>query len=188
MSLPAEVHVVAGPNGSGKSTYVSRWDRRFPIFDPDAIAKEAPGKGGNELIYSGRQLHAFVNKMIGANTTFGIETTLSGKTVIRMVEACRSAGFKFILHFVFVEGLFIARARVAHRVAIGGHGVPEHDQSRRFERSLRNAKSLVRLADVSYVIDNSARSGHRLVAQFESGEALFLAPDAPDWLLPETAP
>ncbi len=45
--------------------------------------------------------------------------------------------------------------RVHDRVAAGGHGVPEDKIRSRYHLSLKNLSKLVRIADMTRIIDNS---------------------------------
>ena len=41
-------------------------------------------------------------------------------------------GYYVEVHYVGVENVEIAKKRVAHRVSVGGHGIPERDIERRY--------------------------------------------------------
>ncbi len=47
-------------------------------------------------------------------------------------------GYRISIHFIELPSADMAVQRVEQRVAAGGHGVPETDVRRRFERGLRH--------------------------------------------------
>jgi predicted ABC-type ATPase len=74
--------LIAGPNGSGKST-ITRWNldllRRFPIIDPDAIARTIQVNSKiSSALAAGRQALNEAESYLQASRSFAVETTLSG--------------------------------------------------------------------------------------------------------------
>jgi predicted ABC-type ATPase len=179
--------LLAGPNGSGKSTlarqpdFLDKADRLGAVFlNPDELAKSAPF-GTNSLIWSGREMHRLTEQYTAARQSFIVETTLSGNNHFRTVENCTRASYRIALHYVFVSSLKLANARVALRVRLGGHDVPEADQARRYEKSFLNASKLIGLCDEAFVYQNDQLTGHELVAVYDQGRAIFKAIKN-DWL------
>lgn len=172
MAIEPQLHVLAGPNGSGKSTYADAWKRNFVIHNPDEIAKSLKNHVGNTLIEAGRIIHRQIESDTAARNTFGVETTLSGHQVLRTMQRVKQLGYLVYLHFVYVEKLTLSRARVAHRVSMGGHGVPEEDQLRRFDRSFENLPKAIAIADMAMIFNNSAQS-HKLVAVYDRGKSVY---------------
>jgi hypothetical protein len=68
--------------------------------------------------------------------TFALETTLSGKTYIRLFRRASKLGYEIELHYLWLSSPAQAVARVRMRVRQGGHHVPAADVRRRFKRSL----------------------------------------------------
>ena len=68
--------------------------------------------------------------------TFALESTLSGKTYLRLLKQARKIGFAIELHFLWLSNPMQAIARVRQRVKLGGHAVPAADIRRRFKRGL----------------------------------------------------
>lgn len=79
-----------------------------------------------------------------------VETTLSSLMYAREAPAWRQAGYSIWLYFLEVATADIAVARIALRVAAGGHGIPERDIRRRYARGLRLLPAYRSLADVWY--------------------------------------
>ena len=76
--------------------------------------------------------------MLAAKASFAIESTLSGKTYVAMIREAKALGYRFVLHYIVIDSDTQAVDRVALRVKIGGHHVPEDDVRRRFERSRKH--------------------------------------------------
>jgi len=87
-----------------------------------------------------------------------------------MLDA-RERGFEVVLVYIGMPDPAINVARVARRVSLGGHNVPEEDIRRRYKRSLRNLPIAASRADASILFDNSTEQGYELVAIFEPGKA-----------------
>jgi predicted ABC-type ATPase len=82
----------------------------------------------------------------------------------------RSAGYRVCLFFLWLPSADIAVARVANRVAQGGHNVPSVDIRRRYVSGLRNLFHLYRsLLDAWWLYDASC-SPPRLIASEEKGK------------------
>lgn len=70
--------------------------------------------------------------------SFAFETTLSGRGYLKDIRDWRQQGYVVKLFFLSVTSPEEAIARVAARVAQGGHHVPEDIVRRRFAAGLRN--------------------------------------------------
>ena len=77
-----------------------------------------------------------VDECLRRRETFALETTLSGKTYIRLFRRARQLRFEIELHYLWLSSPAQAIARVRQRVQQGGHHVPATDIRRRFRRSL----------------------------------------------------
>jgi predicted ABC-type ATPase len=77
-----------------------------------------------------------VDECLRRRETFALETTLSGKTYIRIFQRARKFGYEIELHYLWLSSPAQAIARVRQRVQQGGHHVPVADIRRRFKRSL----------------------------------------------------
>lgn len=149
-ALPDAV-LIAGANGAGKTTFARNL---LPLSHPacvflnaDEIQREpafaAPAAAGRELL---RRLDAHVAQ----SADFAIETTLSSMMYARRIPAWRRAGYAITLYFLEVATADLAVARVAQRVAAGGHGIPDADIRRRHARGLALLPTYRGLADIWY--------------------------------------
>lgn len=89
-------------------------------------------------------------------SSFAFETSLSGRTYLRMIRKWRADGYHVTLIFLSLGTPEEAIRRVRARVRQGGHDVPEHVIRRRFVTGWRNFKTIYRQAvDERLVYDNS---------------------------------
>jgi predicted ABC-type ATPase len=64
-----------------------------------------------------------------------IETTLSGKYLVKYITQAKKLDFHISLIYLFLESPDTNITRVRNRVLNGGHNVPQNDIIRRFYRS-----------------------------------------------------
>ncbi|RBP48069.1 putative ABC-type ATPase [Roseimicrobium gellanilyticum] len=162
MRIPDEsptLLLIGGCNGTGKTTFARRLlpaegIERF--LNADELARGlSPLKPELTALRAGRLLLEEARRLIDARSSFGLESTLSGKTYARLLEEAKTAGFVIMLHFLVVPSPEVAIERVAQRVQKGGHHVPDADIRRRFRRSVENfLHTYVSLADAWKVWDN----------------------------------
>jgi predicted ABC-type ATPase len=84
---------------------------------------------------AGRLLLDEARALVAARASFAIESTLSGRTHLALIRDAKARGYRFLLHYIVIGSATQAVARVALRVKVGGHHVPEADVRRRYERS-----------------------------------------------------
>ncbi|MBE9020005.1 zeta toxin family protein, partial [Chroococcidiopsidales cyanobacterium LEGE 13417] len=141
LELKPTLTIVAGPNGSGKSTYTRaiRESLGVPVIDPDWEARLVrPDAPQAAAVEGGKQAIKRARAYLVNNQSFAAETTLAGKTYLRMMAEAKQNGWLINLIYVGVASVETSIDRVAQRVAQGGHNVPEEDIRRRYTRSLAN--------------------------------------------------
>jgi predicted ABC-type ATPase len=105
-----------------------------------------------------------------AKTNFAFETTLSGRTYVRVLQRVKSAGFRLHMFYLWVPNPELTLVRIRERVEQGGHNVPEKDVRRRFGRTLGNLFALYRpLLYTLHFFDNSSTMPH-LIFKEEAGQ------------------
>jgi predicted ABC-type ATPase len=115
-------------------------------------------------IDAGRIVLQMAEGFLSNGQSFAVETTLSGNTYLRMMRRAKELGYSVVLMYVGTADVSINIERVRHRVANGGHDVPEADQRRRYPRSFANLRRAFELADEVVLYDNSTLAGHVEVA------------------------
>jgi predicted ABC-type ATPase len=160
MDTEPTLWIIAGPNGVGKTTYAFRHIRAVAgtvrFVNMDEIARGlSPLDPAAEQRAAARIALARIDEMIGARTSFSLETTLSGRTHLTAIAAARALGFRIHLLFFAVVAVETCLSRVARRVSEGGHAVAESDIRRRFERASRNVPIYAPLCDLWRIYDNN---------------------------------
>jgi predicted ABC-type ATPase len=161
--------IIAGANGAGKSTLTSGNLDIFgsiPLLDPDAFTKVLHSAGtGIAAIGAGKEVVRLAKEHLERRESFAVETTLSGKNYLQMMQYARGIerGFEVVLIYIGTESVEINLARIAKRVLAGGHNVPEVDVRRRYVRSLQNLPIAAGNADQVLLFDNSHELGYQPV-------------------------
>ena len=135
------IYLIAGCNGAGKTTFAKEFLPKevkcLRFLNADEIARGlSPLKPSASAIQAGRLLLEQVDEYLRRHETFGLESTLSGKTYIRLFQRALKGGYEIELHYLWLSSPEQAVARVRQRVKLGGHHVPAADIRRRFKRSL----------------------------------------------------
>jgi predicted ABC-type ATPase len=157
------VIVIAGPNGAGKTTFAQEFlpnEAGCPIFvNADLIAAGlSPFAPETAAVRAGRIMVSEIRRHTLAGVDFAFETTLAGKRYSRMIPTWQAAGYLVRLIFLRLHDPDLAVARVAMRVAQGGHNVAEEVIRRRFAQGWSNFQNLYReLVDSWQLYDNSEK-------------------------------
>jgi predicted ABC-type ATPase len=101
------------------------------------------------LLAASRLFLREIEQRIAAREDFAFETTLAGRTYLRLVERLHTDGWRVELIFLALPSFEMSKLRVAERVAHGGHNIPVADIERRFPRSLSHL-----LNDFSHRVDS----------------------------------
>jgi predicted ABC-type ATPase len=194
------LYVLAGVNGAGKSSIGGHLLQREELtwFNPDTFARELKAATGcdqetanaNAWHESMRRLEEAIAK--GLNHAF--ETTLGGESVTaKILQAAKT--HSVLIWFCGLSSPELHIARVAARVAAGGHPIPEEKIRERYSQAQMNLINLMPHVAYIKVYDNSLEAAADgtvpdpiLVLEMENGRALLPAPDdlnalqrAPQW-------
>jgi predicted ABC-type ATPase len=156
-----KVIIIAGPNGAGKTTFAREYlpnEANCPIFiNADLIAAGlAPFSPETAAVKAARLMLKEIEFNVKTGNSFAIETTLSGKAYAKDILQWKKLGYDITLAFLSLPDPEIAIARVAARVAAGGHNIPEATIRRRFKAGLNNFHQLYSpLANSWSLYDNS---------------------------------
>jgi predicted ABC-type ATPase len=177
--------LVVGPNGAGKSTFVrltlAAVLPHASFVKADLIARQRWPHDAEAHSYEAARIAAATREaLIARREPFMTETVFSHPSKLDLLRAAGAAGYYTALHVVMVPEE-LAVARVAARVAAGGHAVPEEKIRGRYTRLWPLVADAIVLADTATVYDNSRRAGPRVVAGFSHGFAVG-DPLWPDWV------
>lgn len=151
--------ILGGCNGAGKTTLARELLPRLGVMrflNADEIARGlSPLDPSLCAFRAGRLLLEEARLLMAGRGSFAIESTLSGKTYVALIREAKALGYRVVLHYVMIGSATQAVARVALRVRLGGHDVPEADVRRRFYRSRRHfLEEYLPLADEWGLWDN----------------------------------
>ncbi|MCU1369316.1 MAG: hypothetical protein JWO77_510 [Ilumatobacteraceae bacterium] len=176
--------LVVGPNGAGKTSFVTSVLRPVhpgaPFVNADEIAKARwPGDEEAHAYDASRAASDARAALIGQRRAFIAETVCSHPSKLDLIDDAQASGYDVALHVVLVP-LELAKARVIHRVAAGGHSVPVEKITARFDRLWVIVAEAIDRCDTASCWDNSRFDGPSNVAAFTSGE-VDRAPKWPSW-------
>lgn len=166
-STSPHVVIIAGPNGSGKSTTAPMLLRdTFAVTEfvnADAIAQGLSAFAPDRVaLEAGKIMLTRLRELADKRVSFAFETTLASRSFASWVERLRETGYRVHLLFLTLPSIQSAIARVANRVRLGGHNIPEDIIRRRFASGLSNLFTLyMPVVDTWKIYDNS-RPGYPL--------------------------
>lgn len=145
--------IIAGPNGAGKTTFALQYLPEIASYqkfiNADLIAAGlSPLSPETALIPASKLFLKEIKNCIVTRQTFAFETTLSGRSYLKLIKQLRAEGWQIELIYLALPNAEMSKLRVAERVIHGGHNIQLPDIQRRFPRSLRNL-----LTEFSSVVD-----------------------------------
>ncbi len=156
------VLIIAGPNGAGKTTaapaLLNEALQISHFVNADTIAAGLSGFAPEKVaVQAGRAMLKRMHYLAQGQENFAFETTLASRTFAPWIIDLKKNGYFFHLTFLFLEGPDLAVSRVAERVKLGGHFVPEDTIRRRYQGGLKNFFRLyMPIANSWQMYDNSA--------------------------------
>jgi predicted ABC-type ATPase len=167
------LYLVGGCNGAGKTTFAKTYFGSIapqPRFhNADLLAQGlSPLRPEALAMKAGRLLLREIHSSVLARESFVLESTLSGRTYVRLLTDAKSAGYEIELHYLWLGNPQVAVQRVKQRVLEGGHDVPIDAILRRKSRSETHLiESYAPLANRWVVYDNEVVPP-RLIASSET--------------------
>jgi len=150
--------IFAGVNGAGKSTLYNMLGKDFGYrLNSDEIVHDNnwDWRSTSSQMEAGKVLLRKQNELLANRLPFNRETTLCGRSIIKLIEQAKSDGYFVELFYVGVSSPDIAIKRVAEREKRGGHGVSADTIERRFDNSMENLKSVFGKCDIVHLYDNT---------------------------------
>ena len=153
--------IFAGVNGAGKTTLYSTLLQENHDFgvrvnsDEIVISNAGDWRNKSDQAKAMKIAVKLIKDCMNKGISFNQETTLTGRSMINNILKAKKLGYKIIMNYVGLSSSELAIQRVAHRVSMGGHGIPEENIKRRYYVSLSKLKELMSLIDELYIYDNS---------------------------------
>jgi predicted ABC-type ATPase len=121
--------IIAGPNGSGKTTFALQYLPQIAqcnrFINADLIAAGlSPLAPDRQLLAASRLFLKEIETSIQQQENFAFETTLSGRSYLKLIRRLRTQGWRTELIYLALPSPEISRQRVAERVSHGGHNIP----------------------------------------------------------------
>jgi ATPase len=156
-------YIFAGVNGSGKSTlyktnFLNKDIKNSIRINTDEIVYSfGDWKSNIDQIKAGKIAIQLRNKCFLEEKSFNEETTLTGKTILKIINKAKYLGYKIHLYYIGIDNPEIAKERVKNRVARGGHGISPEIIEKRYYESLQNLEKLIYQCDSIEIYDNSEK-------------------------------
>lgn len=185
-------YLLAGPNGAGKST----------LYKALVLAGTIPSSAEfvNADLYEAAHLQHVTDvqarseqarlwadsrraELVSTGLSFVSETVFSHASKLTLIEEAQAQGFFVMLLVVALDQPQRLLARVAQRVAEGGHPVPADRILGRYPRTLANLTQAVRLADAAVLYDSHdiTPGTHSAVALCKGTWTKELVQPLPQW-------
>ena len=174
------VIIIAGPNGAGKSTTAPAILKSAlgvtEFVNADTIAQGLSAFNPEKAAFhAGRVMLNRLQQLSDDHENFAFETTLASKTFAPWLKRLKADGYTFHLFFLWLPSPEFAVARVAERVRMGGHHVPDDTVCRRYRSGLDNFFTrYIPIADTWHVFDNSRESDPQLIATYDRVTGIFI--------------
>ncbi|WP_429946089.1 zeta toxin family protein [Bibersteinia trehalosi] len=146
-----------GTNGAGKSTLRTfNQDKVEIVIDSDNIAMQINPLNPRLVdIEAGRKAIELFQFAIKNQISFSMESTLSGRSILKRMEFAKENNFKTRLNYIGVDDPDINVERVKARVKAGGHFIDEETIRKRYDISRKNLINAIFINDETLVYDNS---------------------------------
>ena len=132
---------------------------------------------------AGRVMLEKIHSLGQRGADFGFETTLSGRTYIKLFRDLKKRGYQIHIFLLWLGSIKLALERIETRVKHGGHDIPEAIVRRRFDRSLSNFFEFYKPLAESWTIFDNSGDVPKVVAFEESGKLEIIDPQAYSFIL-----
>ena len=166
------LYVIAGCNGAGKTTasftvLPEKLKCREFVNADEIAAGISPFNPEGVAIQAGRLMIDRIIQLLKDGETFAFETTLATRSYVKLIQQAKKRGYFVTLLFFSLSTSEQAQRRVAQRVSMGGHNIPEDVIVRRYEAGLQNLFQLyMPVCDYWTLYDNSNCPAIRIASGF----------------------
>ena len=186
--MSPSVYIIAGPNGAGKTTFAREFLPNYAdcknFINADLIAQGvSPFSPEAAAFRAGRLMLEEIDLYANRGESFGFETTLSGRSHLRLIRNLKKRGYELHIFFLWVPTVDLALTRVRARVSEGGHDVPEVVVRRRFDRSIRNFLLHYRPLGDSWTLFDNAGATPAVIAFEKQGSLRIMNREHYDTLI-----
>lgn len=170
--------IIGGPNGAGKTTfalsYLPEYAHCRNFVNADLIASGlSPLSPEREWLAASRLFLQEIEHYIAGRENFAFETTLAGKTYLRLIRRLLAADWRVELYYLWLPSVEMSVERVAERVSHGGHNIPREDIIRRYPRSIHNLlEHYAPLCSSTICLDNSQATPEVIFVQDAQGRSV----------------
>lgn len=120
-------------------------------------------------IAAGRLVLERLDALLQDRADFVYETTLGSHQSIKLLRKAAELGYGTLLVFVALASPELHILRVAQRVSLGGHHIPDDAIRRRYVSSFDNLARAIPYCETVVVFDNSGGNGVRRVLTISNG-------------------
>jgi len=173
--------ILSGPNGSGKSTSAPSLLQGTlgvsEFVNADVIARGISGFDPEKAaIQAGRVMIQRLYHLSNHKMNFAFETTLASRSLVNQVERLKELfGYHSHLIYLWLNSPDLALERVAERVRLGGHDIPEDVIRRRYKAGLKNFFNLYcDLCDGWHFYDNSSSGFPVMIAKRDTPNGVIV--------------
>jgi predicted ABC-type ATPase len=149
------------------------------FVDADVVARALP-RSAASAVAAGRAMLTLLDELARGRQSFGFETTLASRSFAPRIRLLLQSGYECHLVFLWLPAADLAVARVAHRVRLGGHAVPEQTIRRRYRSGLRNFFQLYQPLTTTWRMYDNSTQTPRLIAS-GAGRELVTVDQADLW-------
>lgn len=177
--------LLVGPNGAGKTslyeTFIAWHFPELPFVNADRLAEHWQGEEKQYAYEAARLAAARREALLQLHRSFVTETVFSHPSKIELIKRAITLGYEVWLLVIYVDP-DVAVARVAYRVAEGGHAVPEEKIRGRHARLFDLVAKALPLVNRAILFDNSAPGhGHVAIVTVRKGGVQWRGARHPDW-------
>ncbi len=166
--MAKNLYIISGCNGAGKTTASYTVLPEIlgckEFVNADEIAHGlSPFNAASVAIEAGRLMLQRIEDLLTRDESFSIETTLATRSYVNLIQRAQKRGYFVTLLFFSLSSPEQAVARVAKRVSLGGHNIPNDVILRRYEAGLQNFFELYTpICDYWTLYDNSDIPGEKI--------------------------